>query len=678
MRKKLILVIIVVTILVVGLVPAFLLFQPKCEVKVGAYYYPWYMGTKYGYIVDEPLINWSNYWSNSTAVIDDHLDWFKDLRIDFLILSWWGLNGSSDGHDAANFTNECSQLVFKTVESRNDSIQLALMVEAFNKNSGEAYNFTWIYNYIYDNFVLPFPNQYMTLYGKPLLLFFNDDNLTKNGDIKPDVADRFETRIVGSQPYVQWGYNLPDKQQLYMDGYIFVEPRFDAYGKSYDPTWSEGLYDQQWNTAIDLARKGKVNYVAIITWNEYGERTQIEPSKDATYKQTEYFFMYNKTKVYINMIKSIQVSARSAEVGAYYYAWWGIGINNHWNDYIKGTPFLGYYNSSDPVITDKQILLAKQHGIDFFAVSWMGKGDWYPTWDFPIIDYNLRNGLLKANHIKGFNFCLFYETKLVLDSCPSHDQSFADVFANDMLYAAQQYFPSQSYLRVNGDPVLFIYNVPYLYEHMSAQDVTKLFDNVRQQLAAKGVDLYIIGDVGGEPSPADLNSTYLYSMNATTSYFFSDPRKGWNGVLEDARTYYPQWLSTMSSKGMAFVPNAYPGFNNTNNENVSPPWTVLPRNETEFKDMLEIALEHADSKLGIAMITSWNEWMEGTMIEPSMKEGELFLHVVYDTVIVPELSESAPNPSVWLLIGSGVLGAVIASGIVTFYFLKGKKKPQNY
>jgi hypothetical protein len=317
------------------------------------------------------------------------------------------------------------------------------------------------------------------------------------------------------------------------------------------------------------------------------------------------------------------------KIGAYYYAWWDIGINNHWvNDNIKGTPFLGYYNSSDPTIADQQILLAEQHGINFFAVSWMGKGDWYPNWDFPIIDYNLRNGLLKARQMKSFNFCLLYETKLVLNNSASQNQSFTDIFVNDMLYAAQQYFPNQSYLRVNGDPVLFIYDVPYLYEHMSAQDADQMFDNVRQQLATKGINLYIMGDMGGSPSPPNSSSDWLYSMNATTSYFFSDPKKEWDEVLEDAKTYYPQWLSTMNSKGIAFVPDAYPGFNNTN---VSSP-VILPRNVTSFSDMLDIAINGTDSKLGIVMITSWNEWMEGTMIEPSMEEGELHLLAVYNIV----------------------------------------------
>jgi hypothetical protein len=233
---------------------------------------------------------------------------------------------------------------------------------------------------------------------------------------------------------------------------------------------------------------------------------------------------------------------------------------------------------------------------------------------------------------------LFYETVLVIDNAFNNHQNFTEIFINDMLYAAERYFTNSSYLRVNGEQVLFIYNILYLYQKLSVQSVHWLLSYLRQQLVAKGVDLYIIGDMSGGPSPVNLNSAWLHSMNATTSYFF-DPGKqdegGWNEVLEDAEAYYPQWLLTMNSRGIAFVPNAYPGFNNTNSTNVSPPWTVLPRNETHFRSMLEIALNNIDGDLGIAMITSWNEWMEGTTIEPSMEEGELFLHVVYD--IVPEL-----------------------------------------
>ena len=328
------------------------------------------------------------------------------------------------------------------------------------------------------------------------------------------------------------------------------------------------------------------------------------------------------------------------KIGAYYYPWWGIPFNDHWDQGVKYTPLLGKYNSSDALVADKQIVLAMQHKIDFFAVSWIGKGDWL-NWDYDDIDYNLRNGLLKANLLKNFNFCLFYETVLVLNSTIQLGKNFAEIFVEDMNYSLQ-YLTHPRYLRVNGDPVLFIYNVPFLYDHardqnMTDQDVHRLFDYVRQLLAAKGVNLYIIGDLGGGPSPSppDVNATWLYSMNATTSYFFFDPSKGWNGILNNATVYYPEWRTVMNSQGIGYVPDAYPGFDNTEHckwENRSSEGVVLPLNEIMFKKMLDIAVNCSYNDPKIVMITSWNEWMESTSIEPSVEFGELFLHTVYDTV----------------------------------------------
>jgi len=41
----------------------------------------------------------------------------------------------------------------------------------------------------------------------------------------------------------------------------------------------------------------------------------------------------------------------------------------------------------------------------------------------------------------------------------------------------------------------------------------------------------------------------------------------------------------------------------------------------------------------------------------------------------PSPSPSSPNPPVWLLIVSGVIGAIVASAIITFYFLRIRKRP---
>jgi hypothetical protein len=360
----------------------------------------------------------------------------------------------------------------------------------------------------------------------------------------------------------------------------------------------------------------------------------------------------------IILISGIPVSLEHEEnvkIGAYYYIWYGLPppYPDHWNESIKGTPLLGEYNSSDPTIADKHILLAKQHGIDFFSVSWLGHFDWY---DHRYIDENnLKNGFLKAKQLDSFKFCLLYESEIILKSVwdlyvnynysnpnyPQPSDYFRSVFINDTICAANNYFNNPSYLRIDNKPVLFIFNLPYLYDNLTDQVMHEMLDQTRQRLADIGSDIYLVGDVGSTCiSPHDVNSSMLYSMNATTNYFFANVKasEGWSNITEYARTYYPEWRENMSSMGIKFIPNAYSGFNNTGLAGVVNS-TELPNNATMFREMLKTAINYADSDLKMVMITSWNEWLESTAIEPSMEFGELFLHAVYD--VVPEFPSGA-------------------------------------
>jgi len=346
---------------------------------------------------------------------------------------------------------------------------------------------------------------------------------------------------------------------------------------------------------------------------------------------------------------------KDIKVGAYYYIWWGIPFNNHWKHGVSYTPFLGEYNSSDPVTADRHILWAKQHGIDFFAVSWLGNGTWI-NWDFDDIDRNLKNGLLKAEHLCVFKFCLFYESNIILSTALQAGVNFTNIFINDMTYTAENYFTNPSYLKIDEKPVIFIYNLSYIYDKLGTTATQKLFDDLKQRL-----NVYLVGDVGGGSSPNGVNPNLLYSMDAVTSYFFSDPSKGWQKILEEAETYYPEWRLTMNSKEINFIPNAYPGFDNTaQNKSNS---VVLPPNETMFERMLDIAFTYVDDYLKIVMITSWNEWLESTVIEPSMEFGEIFLQKVLDA--------KTPKPTcpiIWIYFAFGVIFGIAVA--IAFYYVK--------
>jgi len=57
---------------------------------------------------------------------------------------------------------------------------------------------------------------------------------------------------------------------------------------------------EEWKKALDAVKNNEVDVITISWWNEYAERTNIEPHYDFTALDKNPFFLYNKTKTYSN------------------------------------------------------------------------------------------------------------------------------------------------------------------------------------------------------------------------------------------------------------------------------------------------------------------------------------------------------------------------------------------
>jgi hypothetical protein len=274
---------------------------------IGVYYYPWYMDDWDQYhqnCPDTPYLG--KYNSANLTVIVQHLNWFKQLGINYVVFSWWGKDSPSDNN---------IKLILSQIAENYTDLQFFIMVEPFGDgwleaygNSTKAYRFSLIYNYVYETYISQFNSNCFCLDGKAVIGFYDGPDREFARDVVPS-DNRFSLRIVGCHTDDDWEYEVPNpslsSQPVCRDGEISVCPRYDAYGWHEDVNYTEGLYDAQWNKAISEVKQGAVKIITIISWNEFAERTQIEPTYDVTSAFKDPFYLFDKTQAYIEEVKEI-------------------------------------------------------------------------------------------------------------------------------------------------------------------------------------------------------------------------------------------------------------------------------------------------------------------------------------------------------------------------------------
>ncbi len=281
--------------------------------EIGAFYYVWYdpadaASWEYPKIIDKPVLGYYN--SCDPAVITQHFAWLSDLHVDFVAVSWWGMYNQSDWH---SFINNATMQLYETARANITNVKIAVMVEPFNE--AEGYNFTEIYEHVYVNFFERFPVEYYKVDGKPLICFFNAENMTAPGIFQRD--SRFTVKIVGNSAYAEWQYdgvtekNNPSTNIPFpRDRQIAVSPRFDDfYVRENNETVDaelEYLYAEQCTKALNLTKYNAVDFITITSWNEFPERTAIEPHYDATAADHDPYLLYNMTKQYIAELKNLE------------------------------------------------------------------------------------------------------------------------------------------------------------------------------------------------------------------------------------------------------------------------------------------------------------------------------------------------------------------------------------
>jgi hypothetical protein len=304
-------------------------------------------------------------------------------------------------------------------------------------------------------------------------------------------------------------------------------------------------------------------------------------------------------------------------LGTYYYPWY---YKERWTkEPVTNTPKLGWYSSDDRKVAAEHIRWAKQADLDFFLISLLSPDGREGK--------NLKESVLPELEEARFRFALLYETPLALGLPAGKPIDLAGKLpdgakAGDRLvehfdHLAETYLKHKQYLRFDGKAVVMAYLVrdmvhagPYL-------------KTVRERLGKRGVDLYLIADVVYWEAPDKLDWAFLTEhFQAVTAYnTYYRPK-----FLEAVQGQFKAADRAARAQGMRLIPNVMPGYDDTplrGTERV----TINRRRGQFYRDYWGVASPFVGPDQPFLLVTSFNEWHEGTELEPSTEYGDTYLRL---------------------------------------------------
>ena len=303
------------------------------------------------------------------------------------------------------------------------------------------------------------------------------------------------------------------------------------------------------------------------------------------------------------------------EVLAFYYPWYGqSGDRNPWHGYntnkheIFGAqryPVQGPYSSHDLSVIDWQIDQAKAHGITGFIVAWWDESAW-ENWN----NVSLSLLLLEAEK-KDFKISIEWNI------APGEGQHQIERAIHTLAYAIQYYGQRPAFLKVDGKPVIFPYNDVMLKVPVASWP--KIIEGVRRRAG----DFLVIADGYQDHYAYLLDGVHSYTLDAIPGELVSGLTRERLGALRTwAARYYEQGVKISRQRNRISCVTVVPGTDQRKAYKFD--WLMDRLNGDTYRTLWQEAVKAGPDWV---IITSWNEWPEGTEIEPSLELGEQYLQI---------------------------------------------------
>jgi glycoprotein endo-alpha-1,2-mannosidase len=371
-----------------------------------------------------------------------------------------------------------------------------------------------------------------------------------------------------------------------------VTVRFRGYLAELSASWMQiGINKGHLGeTTVAILPRGRSGFDPLVRFTHSGVVPGSPPENVRT-------FSFRASAVTLQIEPMIVPAPSASSVGgqkvlAFYYPWYGTpdgpaGRWVHWDPSrahhaSTHVPAAGYYDSLDPETVRRHIREAKAAGIDGFIASW---------WGLSTFEDRAFGILLDVAEEEDFLATIYYE-----------DAQASSQIITDVSTIVSRYTSSPAFLKVEGRPVIFF------YVRVTAKFSLSQWESVFTALHDRGKSIFAIAD-GLEPE-------FLGVFQGVHTYNpVSVP------LEETAETYRSVSLAARV-RGDLFAATVLPGYEEAVPRSDSP--TAQRADGETYRAYWAVARA---SKPHWILITSFNEWHEGSEIEPSVEFGRFYLQL---------------------------------------------------
>lgn len=352
-----------------------------------------------------------------------------------------------------------------------------------------------------------------------------------------------------------------------------------------------------------------------------------------------FFIVFLLASMSLDLHAASKANNNEYKIGVYYFPGWKDNqvispYPEPWNKikpYPEREPLSGWYREGDVTVTEQQLKWMADYGIDYVVYDWYW-GDWKKT---PMSDHALE-AYFRASNKKLVNFSILWA---------NHDKSPKTLveFKSMVNYWINNYFNRPEFQKIDGKPIVFIFSAATLEVNARkfGSSTKELLELANQAAISKGFPgIYFVGGAGaydkvftGDHPVSGYSAYSAYNYHTGRKTLTSQPFVVSHSYDELNNGYQYHWEWFFKNKNVPYILPMTSGWDKRpwggsldsfHDDSLSTPQS-FERHLLAAKSYMD---KYPEKSLKTGVICCWNEYGEGSYIEPTKKHGFSYLEKV--------------------------------------------------